>query len=215
MPAFRSAWTKGADGVELDVQCAADGAVVVFHDHDGQRLAGREATIHALNSHALSDWRIRGEPIPLLADVLAAAPTDALTMIELKGGTDDVEKLGRVIAGYRSKNISLLTFRDDVARLATGLGVPVWLNVEPDQINRLSHVLDAAQQICLAGLSVGWSSQLARQHIDAIHDARMGAAVWTVNEPATARMLKSWNIDILMTDDPGLIRSGMVDAPQK
>ena len=45
LAAFRRARADGADGVELDVQRARTGEVVVFHDDNLARLAGRPGTI--------------------------------------------------------------------------------------------------------------------------------------------------------------------------
>src|SRR4051794_40173519 len=49
MAAFDAARVAGADGIELDVRLDAGGNVVVFHDSDLQRLAGRPGTMEALS----------------------------------------------------------------------------------------------------------------------------------------------------------------------
>src|SRR5262249_33669863 len=48
LAAFRRAADDGADGVELDVLCCTTGEVVVFHDDDLARLAGRADRIKDL-----------------------------------------------------------------------------------------------------------------------------------------------------------------------
>jgi glycerophosphoryl diester phosphodiesterase len=50
LAAFAAAAAAGADGVELDVRLCATGEVVVFHDADLRRLAGRADRIRCRRS---------------------------------------------------------------------------------------------------------------------------------------------------------------------
>ena len=84
LAAFRRAIALGADGVELDVQRCATGEVVVFHDDDLERLAGRPERVDRLSLSALREVRLAGGgEIPTLAEALAACG-DALVNIEIK-----------------------------------------------------------------------------------------------------------------------------------
>ncbi len=85
LAAFRRAMAEGADGVELDVRRCATGEVVVFHDEDLSRLAGRRDRVDQL---ALDDLRkvrlLPGGEIPTLNDALDVCGSDALVNIEIK-----------------------------------------------------------------------------------------------------------------------------------
>src|SRR5512138_3600750 len=71
LAAFARAMTDRADGVELDVQCCATGEVVVYHDDDLLRLAGRRERIDALSLSAIRQVRLSGGgTIPTLAEAL-------------------------------------------------------------------------------------------------------------------------------------------------
>lgn len=84
MPAFAAAVAAGADGTELDVRLSKDGHVMVFHDDDLLRLAGRSVSVEELTRTELADIRLANqEPIPLLTDVLAAWPRHAFN-VEIK-----------------------------------------------------------------------------------------------------------------------------------
>ena len=84
LPAFRRAIALGADGVELDVQRCATGEVVVFHDDDLERLAGRPERVGRLSLGALREVRLPGGgEIPTLDEALAACG-DAMVNIEIK-----------------------------------------------------------------------------------------------------------------------------------
>ena len=70
MAAFERARAVGADGIELDVRLDRDGTVVVFHDHDLERLAGRPGRIEDLPRAEREALRVGGHRIPTLAEVL-------------------------------------------------------------------------------------------------------------------------------------------------
>jgi glycerophosphoryl diester phosphodiesterase len=83
--AFTRAMADGADGVELDVQRCASGEVVVFHDGDLARLAGRSGRISETPWRLLRKVQLRGGgTVPTLDEVLAALPSPALVNIEIK-----------------------------------------------------------------------------------------------------------------------------------
>ena len=84
LAAFELAVAHGADGIELDVLQCASGEVVVFHDDDLARLAGRPERIADLPWAELSTVELLGGGrVPLLEDALAAAGALAVN-VELK-----------------------------------------------------------------------------------------------------------------------------------
>ncbi|MFY0540865.1 glycerophosphodiester phosphodiesterase [Nannocystis pusilla] len=65
LPAFLHALERGADGVELDVQLSRDGEVVVFHDPELVRLAGRQQRIEHTTWDELAQVQLhRNQRIP-------------------------------------------------------------------------------------------------------------------------------------------------------
>lgn len=70
MLAFDKAKTAGADGVELDVRFDGDGNVVVFHDHELERLCDVRGTMEQTSAFERAKLRVGGEPVPTLAEVL-------------------------------------------------------------------------------------------------------------------------------------------------
>jgi len=96
LAAFQRAMADGADGVELDVQRCATGEVVVFHDDDLSRLAGRPERIDQLSLSDLRQVRLlRGGEIPTLAEALGVCGPHALVNIEIKYA-------GLLLAGCRA-----------------------------------------------------------------------------------------------------------------
>ena len=92
LPAFELAWSMGAHGVELDVQCTRDGEVVVFHDdtldkltNGTERVRDYDATeLMSLDAGTHFSAKYAGERIPTLAQVLRARPLGRWVNIELK-----------------------------------------------------------------------------------------------------------------------------------
>jgi glycerophosphoryl diester phosphodiesterase len=72
MAAFEAARVAGADGIELDVRLDGEGNVVVFHDHELKRLAGRPGYMEDLSAAERKALRVGGHSVPLLAEVLDA-----------------------------------------------------------------------------------------------------------------------------------------------
>ena len=89
-------------GIELDIQHAADGTPVVFHDYDLTRLAGDEGYLADLSTEELGEFTLAGsdEKIPLLSDYLRAIDGRAPLLIEIK---DQDGRLGDQIGDLHSR----------------------------------------------------------------------------------------------------------------
>lgn len=81
LPAFKAALANGADVIELDVQCSAEGRLVVCHDPDLQRLTGVSAFVRDLPLTHLQTPEIG---LVTLEEVFAALPKTTLINIEIK-----------------------------------------------------------------------------------------------------------------------------------
>ncbi len=227
LAAFQRAMSEGADGVELDVQRCATGEVVVFHDDDLDRLAGRPEHIAALPLAALREVRLRGGgEIPTLAEALEACGPAALVNIEIKHD-------GLRPAGCRAL---VLAVAAAVARAAAAERVLVssfspaavwlWHRQRPDvpcgllferpwpwhrpwplRMDRLLPVLRPAavhpeNGLCTPEAVVGWR--------------RCGYAVnvWTVDEPGRLAALAAMGVSGIITNQPARARSALALTPR-
>lgn len=92
LAAFERARVMGADGVELDVQLSADGALIVMHDFRVERTTNGQGAVKELKLDYLrgldaGGWfspEFRGERVPTLDEVLDWAGDAMLLNIELK-----------------------------------------------------------------------------------------------------------------------------------
>lgn len=85
MGAFQAACDAGF-GIELDVHLSKDGKVVVVHDHNLGRLAGRDVEPEDLTAAELADLSILGSGfgVPTLQEVLRLVRGRVPLLIELK-----------------------------------------------------------------------------------------------------------------------------------
>lgn len=104
LAAFDAAIAAGY-GIECDVRLLADGEVVVFHDADLARLAGRLGRIEDLRTADLRELRLLGtaERPPLLRELLVRCAGRAPLLLEIKndGRPGRLEQaLAASLAGY-------------------------------------------------------------------------------------------------------------------
>ncbi len=85
MTAFRLAAEAGY-GIELDIQLAASGEVVIFHDMTTDRVCGVSNTIEKMSFDEISELRLCGsdERVPLFKDFLEMVDGRVPLLIELK-----------------------------------------------------------------------------------------------------------------------------------
>lgn len=215
----------GADGVEFDVQCTADGHLVVFHDDDLRRIcnvSGRIVTSTLAQLRELDAGRhfgpqFAGELIPTLDEVLETLPASAFVNIEAKRfrfRSDGLEAgiaeafqrhglAGRCIVS--SFNPVLLWWLGRIDHT-----IPLGLLYAPDEP---------------AGLNRGWPRHLLR--LAALHPyqgqvtpklvqqaRRRGQQIntWTVNEPAEMRRLIDLGVDGIITDRPDLLSALLAEG---
>ena len=86
LAAMRGAASDGAAMIELDVQCCADGEVVVFHDPRLDESTDKGGRVTETPCEVVLDAEVRnsGETIPTLEAVLGEIPTDVGVNVELK-----------------------------------------------------------------------------------------------------------------------------------
>jgi len=204
LPAFQAAEAVGAECIELDVRLCADDTLVVFHDHNLARVAGRGEEIEAMTLADLRAVRLsRGHTIPTLTEALDCVGPSMLFDIEIK--SDGIGRYNRmadlVVESVRAS--------DAVERCLVSSFDPFILmrsrRLEPDL--RIGYLFMQR--------SLGLLAPLIRPY--AVHpinhlvtpDAmdcwrRRGYAVhpWTVDGSHELRRLQALGVDAVCTNDP-------------
>jgi len=136
LAAFEAAARAGF-AIECDVHLTKDGGVVVFHDDDLQRLAGREGRITDLTLAEATALHVGGteEQVPTLRQMLDLVDGRVPLVIELKGieGRDDglVAAVARELAGYKGEAAIMSFDHHLIRRFASDApGIPGGLTAE-------------------------------------------------------------------------------------
>jgi glycerophosphoryl diester phosphodiesterase len=222
MAGFVRAVDEGYSYLELDVHASADGVAVVHHDATLDRTTDGTGRIALLHSDALAEVRVGGvEPLPLLADVLAALPGARVT-IELKsaaavdavlGVLERLDAWHRVCLGAFDERRLVRARRLGGARLCTSMGQAsaiglrsrAWLDALPSPLSLLP-ALPFTGQLAQLPHRFGPLTVVDDRLIAAAHAAGREVHVWTVDDPAEMAALLDAGADGLLTDRPDLLR---------
>jgi len=207
LAAFELARNAGADGIELDVQLDADGNVVVFHDHDLQRLCGRPGDIALLSASQIKELRVGGESIPTLADVFdmlgdmelnveikVAKPGRAFKLVAAVANVIRKSRRAEQVLVSSFDPLALVDFHRHMPDLACAYlfardqAFPIrrgWLGTWIG-----ASVLHPEHTLCTPSLVKNW------------HTAGMPVNTWTVDDPLELKRLAGIGVDGVFANDP-------------
>jgi glycerophosphoryl diester phosphodiesterase len=223
--AFRAAFDgpAPADGLEFDVRLTRDGVPVVFHDDDTLRLCGEPGTIEARTLAEVRALRVRGEPVPTLAELLDAVGPFVTTRprsllnVELKP-TPAPDRLVAAcqpilasVAADPAVELVISSFDPRVLRAAQAAATP-WRHAflyETVAALRFLDFLDPAGPLDL---------HPPHELTTADHLARFAAPgrrfrVWTVDDPERALALAALGVDAIITNFPARLRAALQGRP--
>jgi len=216
LAAFRLALELGAEAVELDVRQAADKELVVIHDDDLRRTAGRSEHIRDLSWQELRrfdvgswfDPRFRDERVPRLEEVFDLAAGRAELHVELKRGSSLYpgieERVVELIRRRRAWKTCVVSSFDHASLFAVRA-------LEPRL--RLGYLLGETS------LKTAWKEmgELKAESLNlSLRQARAARAagcrrrrlkllVYTVNDARAARRLEKMGVDGVFSNFPQLL----------
>jgi glycerophosphoryl diester phosphodiesterase len=201
--AFKTAFKRGADAIELDVHATKDGMVVVHHDPtlatSFGALAG--ATIAEL------DWRTvataspsAATRIPPLSEVLGIVPAGGTVYVEIKGvGIESA--VAATLAGTQVRCAVHSFDHGSIRRmreLAPTVPRGILFDEYPEDVARSMQEADARD------VWPNWRL-VDERLVTAVHTAGGRVLVWTVNDRPVAERMISLGVDGLCTDDVRLL----------
>jgi glycerophosphoryl diester phosphodiesterase len=206
---FGDALAHGLDGVELDLMLSADHEVVVFHDDDLKRLAGRRDLVASTPWHELERITLRcGERIPLLRDLLATWPREKALNLELKsGGPALVEALAPILRDscesgrLRAQQVVFSSF-DPRLLEAAAQRMPEFMRamlLEKDSPSWL-HA-DLGRSYGVAGVHLA-ASLFSPNTIERLRDLGLYSGVWGARSAAHELELARAGVSLVITDSP-------------
>jgi glycerophosphoryl diester phosphodiesterase len=204
LAAFARALELGANGIELDVHLSADGHLIVHHDafpHNPPRPALANRDIRTLTLDEVRSFRVRGEPIPTLDEVLDLVGQKLVVYCELKGAgtaapaTRLLVERGARAAVHAFDHRQVAEARKLAPQLARGVLEAAYHIVPTDTMQSV----DARDLWQAAEL-------IDRAMVDAAHARRGRVIAWTVDDPGVMRRLADIGVDGLCTNDVALCR---------
>jgi glycerophosphoryl diester phosphodiesterase len=203
LPAFRRAFERGADAVELDVHATRDGVVVIHHDPDLGSDFGRVAggAIAGLSWSELAAAEASEDAaIPTLAQLLDMIPANATAYVEIKG--ERIETLVATVIRASSARCAVHSFDHEAVRrmreIAPEIPRGLLFDTPPD---------DVAASMADAGARDVWPAWrlIDQALVDSVHREGGRVIAWTVNSAGAATDLAALGVDGVCTDDVRLL----------
>lgn len=213
LPAFELAVAQGADGIELDVQLSADGAVVVIHDETVDRTTNghgpvvghRLAQLQRMDASAGMAGHL-GVQIPTLEQTLdLLAPSKLRLNIELKNSEEDYpgleEKVLAAVAAHDlADRVVLSTFNHYSLKRLQALGATSQLGML--YTDPLYKPWRYASRLGVGAIHPPVRFVLGGGWVRHAQAAGLAVRPWVVNsERALGRMIR-WGVDGVFTDAP-------------
>jgi glycerophosphoryl diester phosphodiesterase len=226
IPSFLDALAQGADGVELDVELTADGALLVMHDDTLDRTTTCLGCVSGWTLAEAQECLLRdgdGNPTsehpPTLQEVYDSLPPDTMVNVELKVFeppclTDSTgpEALARAtVATVRDLGATERT-------LFSSFDLTAAATVKEEDPGLYSALLAAVpeeaaiQQALELGLdAIHPLVFVPREVVQAILDAGLQVNIWTVNTPQLMNQSLDKGVTAIITDEPAVLRE-VIDA---
>ena len=208
LAAFREARRRGATWVEIDVKLTADGVPIVMHDSSLKRTMGVDRMVAETNRADLpADVPTFEETISLLADLglgcnVEIKPCEGR---EAETGRVTVETLRRcwpaslpapLLSSF--KDVSLVAAREAAPEIARAL-----------LIDRIEEGWRArAEAVAAVGVNTNGRKLTAAEAVE-VKEAGYLLSVYTINQPAVARILVAMGCDCIITDVPDTILTAL------
>lgn len=228
LAAQKLAWKQKADVVETDIWLTKDGKIIVSHDKNGKRTAGKdvvitESTQAELRQLDAGKWKapeFAGEKLPTLDEQLALIPAGKRLFVEIKDGPHIVPELVRCIERSKQspKTVEIISFNYESLKKCRELlpayktqylvGHPAPNAKTPPKKRQptLDEVIAEAKAAKLTGLDLQSTWPLTPADTKKIKDAGLELHVWTVDDPEVAKHWIGLGAISVTTNKPGFLR---------
>jgi glycerophosphoryl diester phosphodiesterase len=224
LAAGKLAFVQKADALETDLWLTKDGQIIVSHDLNAKRTAGRDAKLNdltfaearALDAGTWKDPKFAGEKLPTLEEQLALIPAGKRIFIEQKAGVEIVPALTATLAKTRLKRSQLVIIDFKLASAkAAKAAMPdlkvMWLLNPPSKDPKkpspdLDEAIAQAKTAKLDGLDVNHKFPMDAAAVKKIRAAGLELHVWTVDDPVIAKRWAGLGVDSITTNRPGWLR---------
>ena len=223
MRAFRLAWERNTDGIELDIRLTADNQVVCIHDAETGRIGDKNLVIADTDYDDLLTVDMgKGERIPLLSEVLAEAPSDKIIYIEVKTGPEILSPLQEVIenSSIPAEMLKIIDFKNEnlveckklLPHIEAYLLSSVYIDEETNKLAPLPQkLLELKKQSGVDGFDLGACESITKEYLAALrhNDKNMKIAVWTINDIPKAKQFVELGVDVITSDRAAYLQNNL------
>jgi glycerophosphoryl diester phosphodiesterase len=203
--AIELAIAHGLDMVEVDVHLSRDGELMVIHDADLLRLAGRRDAVASLTAAELARVDLGdGQGVPRLVDVFAVARGRLGIYVELKGARTG-SALGRLVRSGAAEGVELISGSFDTPLVeelrAAAPELPRSVLFRPASVETMIETCSALG----AAYAHPCFRPLPHAVVQALHAAGLLVMAPHTNDRTEAKAFADAGIDVLATDDPHVL----------
>ncbi|NPA97843.1 MAG: glycerophosphodiester phosphodiesterase [Crenarchaeota archaeon] len=209
---FLAALYYGADGIELDVWLDRDGDLVVIHDPDTERVAGKKLVVKESSTAELKSLDLGlAQRIPLLEEVLKALPSSIPLFVEIKDveasipAYELIERYNRLdntmFISFHPEALEKIRMKSSVAKLGFIIGNLEAAEKAPELAMKLK--LQAIAPPVQGAKYIGKEKFI--EYLKKIKEMGLYTAVWVVNTEEEYKLVKDI-VDAIITDNIEYIR---------
>ncbi len=203
--AIELAIANGLDMVEVDVHLSRDGEMVVIHDADLMRAAGRSQSVASLTADELARVELgEGQGVPRLTEVFAVARGRLGVYVELKGARTGLA-LGQLVRAGAADGVELVSGSFDTPLVEelrdTAPDIPRSVLFRRTSTAAMIETCRAVR----ATYAHPCFRPLDPPLVAALHEAGLLVMAPHTNDPVEARAFAAAGIDVLATDDPRVL----------
>jgi glycerophosphoryl diester phosphodiesterase len=225
LPSFETALAMGVDGIELDVQCSRDGALVLMHNFTVDQTTNGHGPVHGytvaelarLDAGSHFSPTFAGTGVPTLDQVFDLVDGRCIVNVEVKSqdptGGPEVDVLVEMIRRRGLYDQVIVSSFNPISLIKLR-----WLDPKVRLGLLYQHETELPPHLQRAWLSPILRPEALHPHHGLITPEYMAWAkslpcavnTWTVNDPAEARHLADLQVDALITDVPDLLLAELV-----
>jgi glycerophosphoryl diester phosphodiesterase len=225
LAAFRLAYERGADAIELDTHLTLDHELVVCHDENTERTTGRSMEIRetplcelqTLRAGAWKGEEWAEERLPTVREVVASLPGRTGCFIEMKVGPDAVAPLEKIVQDLPDKTGQIVVISFHAATIAeTKRRLPqvralLLSSFEQHAVHMTwtptaQHLVELARSIGADGLGLHHEGPVDADFVEHVKSNGLSLYVWTVDDLDLARQMIEAGVDGLTTNKAGWLR---------
>ncbi len=192
----------GVDIVEVDVRKTKDNVLILLHDPDFKRLAGKEIKPQDVDfSYIRENISIDGEPVATLDEALSTVNGKVGLFIEIKEPETTPDVLELVIKHNAIHWVAIISFYDE-ALIQTKELLP---SVKTGLIYfKPPGRIFEAKKLGADFVVPNWKIATAKANAVA-HRLGLKVVAWTINDEETAKKVLERKTDVMATDYPDML----------